>query len=179
MLEVLFKRIFYGTFLPGWCTAPPRPVAGSEDEVLLTAPEIDCSSQITVTAELSFAFSAPETSPVHIRKIKSSVQEVLTLFFWQWKRFVVWWPCNPQDIKHNAFQLKIFLRSSFLKRQRVFCVDNNIIWYSWGFLQTTVALSTMHWKLESQRCVSYFLILNFALLCRLCTETLSPQIEDS
>ena len=60
---------------------PPRPVAGSEDEVLLTAPEIDCSSQITVTEELSFAFSAPETSPGNIRKIKSSVQEVLTLFF--------------------------------------------------------------------------------------------------
>ena len=52
---------------------PPRLVAGPEDEVLLTAPEIDCSSQITVTEELSFAFSAPETSPGHIRKIKSSV----------------------------------------------------------------------------------------------------------
>ena len=39
---------------------PPGPVAGSKDEVLLTAPEIDCSSQITVTEELSFAFFAPK-----------------------------------------------------------------------------------------------------------------------
>ena len=52
---------------------PPRPVAGSEDEVLLTAPEIDCSSQIAVTEELSFAFSARETSPGLISEIKSSI----------------------------------------------------------------------------------------------------------
>ena len=35
----------------------PGPVAGSEDEVLLTAPEIYCPSQITVTEENSSSAS--------------------------------------------------------------------------------------------------------------------------
>ena len=35
----------------------PGPVAGSEDEVLLTAPEIYCPSQITVTKENSSSAS--------------------------------------------------------------------------------------------------------------------------
>ena len=55
-----------------------RPVARSEDEVLLTAPEIDCLSQIAVTEENSSASSrlSQATSPSHIRKIR-----MLPLFF--------------------------------------------------------------------------------------------------
>lgn len=76
MLEVLFKRIFYGTFLPAWCTSPACCeiwgwgfVDGSGDRL---------PSQIAVTEENSSASSrlSQATSPSHIRKIR-----MLPLFF--------------------------------------------------------------------------------------------------
>ena len=61
---------------------------------------------------------------------------------------MVWWPCNPQDINTMHFNWKLFPDHLFWSFNEFSVVDNNIIWYSWGFLRTTVLhyldISTMH-----------------------------------
>ena len=56
---------------------------------------------------------------------------------------MVQWPCNPKDINTMQFNWKFFSDHLFWSVNEFSFVDNNIIiWYSWGFLRTTVALST-------------------------------------